>query len=237
MRASDQQFVRRLPMFADMQDAYFRSLMNAALLQTFPPHVLLIRQGELPDFLHVLVEGAVEMFGAHANRETTIQVIVPPATFIVVPVIREEVPLMSARTLVPSRVLMIPADAVRDIFGRDSAFARAVVKELALRFRDLVRALKSHKLRTGKERLANWILQTDAQNGSTGHLIMPFEKRLLASLLGMTPENLSRNFAALASHGVVNKGQDILIEDREKLQQLAQPDPLIEEFPDFDQSA
>jgi CRP/FNR family transcriptional regulator, transcriptional activator FtrB len=231
MRASDQQVVRALQMFADMQDAHFRSLMNAALLQTFPPHVLLIREGELPDFLHVLVDGIVEMFGSHANRETTIQVIVPPATFIVVPVIREEVPLMSARTLVKSRVLMIPADAVRDIFGRDSAFARAVVKELALRFRDLVRALKSQKLRTGVERLANWILQTDARNGSTGHLIMPFEKRLLASLLGMTPENLSRNFAALASHGVMSKGQAILIKDRKKLQRLAQQDPLIEELP------
>src|SRR6266478_1846085 len=145
MRASDQQVVRGLQMFADMQDAHFRSLMNAALLQTFPPHVLLIREGELPDFLHVLVDGTVEMFGSHTNRETTIQVIEPPATFIVVPVIREEVPLMSARTLVKSRVLMIPADAVRDVFGRDSAFARAVVKELALRFRDLVRALKNQK--------------------------------------------------------------------------------------------
>jgi CRP/FNR family transcriptional activator FtrB len=231
MRASDQQFVRDLPMFADMQDTNFHSLMNAALLQNFPPHVLLIREGELPDFLHVLVEGAVEMFGSQASRETTIQVIVPPATFIVVPVIREEVPLMSARTLVKSRVLMIPAEAVRDIFGRDSEFARAVVKELALRFRDLVRALKGQKLRPGVERLANWILQTDAQSGSTGQLVMPFEKRLLASLLGMTPENLSRNFAALAAHGVMTKGQAILIKNRNKLQRLAQPNPLIEELP------
>jgi CRP/FNR family transcriptional regulator, transcriptional activator FtrB len=230
MRASDQQFVRALEMFADMQDAHFRSLMNAALLQTFPPHVLLIREGELPDFLHVLVDGMVEMFGSHANRETTIQVIVPPATFIVVPVIREEVPLMSARTLVKSRVLMIPADAVRDIFGRDSAFARAVVKELALRFRDLVRALKGQKLRTGTERLANWILQTDARNGRTGQVALPFEKRLLASLLGMTPENLSRSFTALVPHGVMTEGRAIVINDRKKLQRLAQENPLIEEI-------
>ena len=235
MRASDPQVVRGLQLFADMEDEHFRSLMNAALLQNFPPHVLLVREGELPDFLYVLVDGAVEIFGSHANRETVIQVIVPPATFIVVPVIREEVPLISARTLVNSRVLMIPADAVRDIFGRDSGFARAIVKELALRYRDLVRALKNQKLRTGAERLANWIVQTDAQSGSTGHLILPLEKRLLASLLGMTPENLSRTFAVLASHGVMIKDQAILITDRKKLQRLAQPDPLIEELPpDFD---
>jgi CRP/FNR family transcriptional activator FtrB len=230
MRASDQQIVRALHLFAKMRESNFRVLMNAALLQTFPPHVVFIREGELPDFLHVLVAGAVEMYASHAGRETTLQVIVPTTTFILAPVILQEVPLQSARTLVKSRVLIIPGDAVRDIFGRDSAFARAVVAELALRFRDLVRALKGQKLRTSTERLANWILQTDARNGLTGHVILPFEKRLLASLLGMTPENLSRSFNALASHGVRTEGRGIVIKDREKLKRLAQEDPLIEEI-------
>ena len=231
MRASDQQVVRALRLFAKMRAANFRALMNAALLQNFPPHVVLIREGELPDFLHVLVDGAVELFSSHGDRDTTIQIIEPPATFILAPVIREEIPLKSARTLVKSRVLTIPGDAVRDILGRDAAFARALLAELALRYRDLVRALKGQKLRTGSERLANWILQTDARSGSTGHVIVPFEKRLLASLLGMTPENLSRSFATLASHGVMSEGRAIVITDREKLQRLAQQDPLIEELP------
>ena len=230
MRANDQQVVRALHLFAEMQEAHFRSLMSAALLQSFPPHVVLIREGELPDFLHVLVGGAVEMYASHGGRETTLQVIVPTTTFILVPVVREEVPLMSARTLEKSRVLMIPADAVREIFGRDTAFARAVVVELALRFRDLVRALKNQKLRTGTERLANWILQTDARTGRTGHVMLPYEKRLLASLLGMTPENLSRSFNSLTSHGVKTEARAIVIKEREKLQRFAQEDPLIEEL-------
>jgi len=228
MRASDLRVARSLPLFADMQQAHFRSLMSAALLQSIPPHVVLIREGELPDFLHVLVEGAVELFASHADRETTIQVIVPPATFIIAPIVLEELPLKSAQTLVKSRVLMIPADAVRRTFGRDAAFARAVVGELALRYRDLVRAIKAQKLRTGAERLANWILQTDASKGSSGRVTLPFEKRLLASLLGMTPANLSRSLAALASHGIVSEGRTIVIKNRKKLQRVAQENPLIE---------
>jgi CRP/FNR family transcriptional activator FtrB len=231
VRNSDRELVRALPLFREASEKHFEELMGAAFLQRFPPRVLLIREGELPDFLHVLVEGAVEQFAAHRARETTIEVLVPTTTFILAAVIRDEVYLKSARTLMQSRILMIPAAAVRDIFGRDSAFARAVVGELAARYRAVVRVLKSQKLRTGVERLANWILQTDAQNGSTGHVILFFEKRLLASLLGMTPENLSRSFAALASHGVVSEGRAILIKDREKLQRLAQENPLIEDVP------
>ena len=138
---------------------------------------------------------------------------------------------MSAGTLVSSKVLMIPAEAVREIFSRDSAFARAVVAELALRFRDMVRARSRIKscapppsgLPTGfcRQRLAS---------GHTGHLILPFEKRLLASLLGMTPENLSRGFATLAEHGLTTEGQAIIIRDRRKLQRLARENPLIEEI-------
>ena len=189
MRAADQQAVRALGLFAKMREAHFRTLMNAALLQGFPPHVLLIREGELPDFLHVLVEGTVEHFAEHRGRETTIEVLVPTITFILAAVIHDEPYLKSARTLTQSRVLMIPAGAVRDIFGRDSAFARAVVGELASRYRSIVRTLKNEKLRTGAERLANWIVHADAESGSTGRVVLPFEKRLLASLLGMTPEN------------------------------------------------
>lgn len=229
MRATDQQVVRTLELFAKMREAHFRKLMNAALLQSFPPRVLLTREGELPDFLHVLVEGSVEQFAAHRYRETTLEVLVPTTTFILAAVVRDAPYLKSARTLTQSRILMIPAGAVRDIFGRDSAFARAVVGELATRYRSIVRTLKNQKLRTGAERLASWILQADARSGSTGRVLLPFEKRLLASLLGMTPENLSRSFATLASHGVVSEGRAIVVKDRAKLQQVACENALIDD--------
>jgi CRP/FNR family transcriptional activator FtrB len=232
MRASDRRIVQALPLFGDMRETHFSALMAAALLQSFPPRVVLIREGELPDFLHVIVDGAVELFAGHRDRETTIEVIVPTTTFILAAVIRDEVYLKSARTIMQSRILMIPAGHVRDVFGRDSTFARAVVGELAQRYRTVVRTLKSQKLRTGAERLANWILQTDARNGATGHVTMPFEKRLLASLLGMTPENLSRSFAALGADVVASDSRSIVIKDRERLLQIAQPTPLIEELHD-----
>lgn len=228
MRPADRQLVRALPLFADMEEAHFSALMGAALLQAFPPRVVLIQEGELPDFLHVIVDGAVELFGSQRERETTIEVIVPTATFILAAVIRDEVYLKSARTLEDSRVLMIPASSVREVFDRDHAFARAVVGELALRYRGVVRALKSQKLRSGAERLANWILQADRRTGSTGRIALPFEKRLLASLLGMTAENLSRSFTTLAAHGVASQGRAVLIKDRARLQRLAQENPLIE---------
>src|SRR3974390_2025534 len=108
MRRSDVSVVRKLPLFCDMTDAHFGALSKAALLQKFPEHVTLIREGEVPDFLHILIDGAVELFATGDGRETTIDILRPVTTFILAAVVRDEVHLKSARTLTSSRVLMIP---------------------------------------------------------------------------------------------------------------------------------
>ena len=130
-------------------------------------------------------------------------------TFILAAVIRDEVYLRSARTLTPAQILMIPAQAVRDVFDHDAAFARAIVNELAARYRGIVRALKNEKLRNSTERLANWILQEEFHQGDNAQ----DRTRLSTSarwrrVSGMTPENLSRNLAQLAGHGVVKLRPD-----------------------------
>lgn len=228
MRRSHRDLVRELPLFREMAANHFDTLINAALLQKLPEHITLIQEGEPPDFLHILVEGSVELFAAWDERETTIDILRPVTTFILAAVIRDEVHLKSARTLTPARVLMIPAEAVRDVFGRDAAFARAIVNELATRYRGVVRILKDQKLRIGIERLANWILEEESRQGSPGRITLDHDKRTLSSLLGMTPENLSRNLAGLSAHGVTGVGRKIIISDRDALQRWAKPDPLID---------
>jgi CRP/FNR family transcriptional activator FtrB len=228
MRRSDTDLVRDLPLFRDMSAAHFNTLLNAALLQKFPERTTLIREGELPDFLHILVDGTVELFAGWNGRETTIDIIRPYTTFILAAVIRDEPHLKSARTLTPARILMIPAQAVRDAFGQDAAFTRAIVNELAVRYRSVVRVLKDQKLRTGVERLANWILEEDRLQGGQGRIALSHDKRTLSSRLGMTPEHLSRNLASLMAHGVSGGGREIVISDREALRGRARPDPLID---------
>jgi CRP/FNR family transcriptional activator FtrB len=188
----------------------------------------LINEGELPDFLHIVVEGTVELFASSNERQTTIRIVRPVSTFILAAVIRDGVYLKSARTLAPAHILMIPAAAVRDVFGRDARFARAVVNELAAHYRNLVRELKNQKLRTGTERLAAWILTEDRQQGSRGHVELTFDKRTLASRLGMTPENLSRNLVTLTTHGVSTRGRKIDIVDRDLLERCAKPNGLMD---------
>ena len=138
----------------------------------------------------------------------------------------------SGRTLEASRILVIPAEVVRGLFGQDSAFARAIVRELASGFRDMIKQVKNQRLRTSVERLANWIVQQNLLNGGIGRFTLPHDKRTLALRLGMTPESLSRNLAALNRHGVTARGRTVVIKDAVALTPFAKPSPSIDD-PDY----
>ncbi len=230
MRKSDIDLVRKLPLFADVQQKQLGVLLEGAFLQAFPPRLELTREGDRPDFLHIVVEGSVEVYGSLDERETALAILSPPRTFILAAVVRDEVYLTSARTLAQSKILMIPAGAIRRVFDEDAGFARAVVGELASRYRDLVRELKGNKLRTSQERLANYILRLAPKRGvGRSTITLPIEKRVLASYLGMTPEHLSRALVQLSAHGVAVAGQQLTITDKAALQRLANPRPLIDD--------
>ena len=229
MRASDIPLVRELDLFREMDEANFDELMQAAFLQRFPPQVQLITEGDPADFLYIMVEGAAELFAANNGRETSIEIVRPVSTFILAAVLRDAVYLMSGRTIENAQILMVPAENVRTLFARDHVFARAVVRELSGRYRAVVKSLKNHKLRNAVERLANCLLRTHAEQGGSGSLTLQVDKRTLAALLGMTPENLSRAFATLKPYGVEVNGREIRLNDLNALTTLARPSPLIDD--------
>ncbi len=124
---------------------------------------------------------------------------------------------------------MIPSTNVRDAFDADASFARAMAHELSTRYREIVKALKNQKLRTGVERLANYLLRQYGERASGGVFELQMEKSTLASLLGMTPENLSRAFATLRGYGVEVEGSQVQLTKLKDLTTLAKPAPLIDD--------
>ncbi|WP_375700243.1 cyclic nucleotide-binding domain-containing protein [Pseudophaeobacter sp. TrK17] len=228
MVESYRQDVRDLALFADMDQVHFDSLMRGSYVQNFPPRIDLITEGDSPDFLHVVVSGAVDLFSSWNGRETSMATVRPVSTFILAATIKDAPYLMSARTLEKSRIILLPSEDVRQVFEKDGAFARAIVTELSQCYRAVVKNTKDLKLRTSLERLANYLLRQMGRTGSSAFDLL-MEKRRLASFLGMTPENLSRAFKGLEPYGVRVDGNHIKIIDTEELKRFANPSPLIDD--------
>jgi CRP/FNR family transcriptional activator FtrB len=97
--------------------------------------------------------------------------------------------------------------------GLGAALARAMA-ELASEFADDLLQLK---LRTTVDRLGSYLLAL--ADGSDGQAVLPYEKKLVAANLGMSPESLSRAFAQLRSLGVSLVGRRVQFVDPEALRQ------------------
>lgn len=230
MRPSDLPQVRALRLFESMSDSSFAAVMQASYLQTFPAQLELIHEGEPADFLYVVLEGCVELFAKSNGREATMAMVHPVGTFILAAVLKDAVYLMSARTCDRSRLLLIPAQNVRETMESDELFTRAIVQELASCYRGVVKEYKSLKLRTSVEQLANRLLRYAGEfGGADGWFELPYDKKSLASLLGMTPENLSRSFNTLKPYGVEVNGSQVRLTDVKALETLAKPNALIDE--------
>jgi CRP/FNR family transcriptional activator FtrB len=221
--------LRELRLFRGMAEENFETLLQPAFLQRFPSHVILIRQGDAADFLHIVLDGLLEHFAVHDQREYGLFLTGPGDVFPLASVVGERPCIASVRVVEPSQVLMVPTGVFRAVFSRDLAFAQAAALELAATCRQTTKELASQKMRPSSERLANWILRQMAEGGHGGTLTLRIDKRTLASLIGTTPENLSRNFGILSGHGVSVRGRQIVVEDAAALTAFATPHPLMDD--------
>jgi len=226
MPQPDWTLVRGVPPFDGIEhDSTFDALKQAATFFRLPGNATLTHEGECPPFLHFVAEGEVELFGSHNGDSATFEVREAPVALLLDAVICSGPAPESIRTISPACIIRFSTDAVRNAFAHDVGFAWAVAAQIAEQRRRSVSALKAEKLLTGIDRLAYWISDMHQNQGATGYVDIRFNKRTLASQLGMTPENLSRNLALLAKRGIRTAGRRIYIENPRALEKPVSAHP------------
>jgi CRP/FNR family transcriptional activator FtrB len=217
----DLAFLRSLPLLGSASGEHAQRLAAAALRYTAPSHNILFAEGDRVHHLFVLVRGTVELFSEQDERRLTISVVRAAHTLQVCSILAERHPL-SARVLESSELVSIPAHLIVELLSRDAAFADAFARKLAKQSLEIIEDFKKHRLLNSTARIAHWMLEQNSQSGGNGQINIPFDKRVLASYLGMTPEQLSRGFAMLASSTVVKvDGRFVSILDAGLLTRIA----------------
>jgi CRP/FNR family transcriptional activator FtrB len=219
-----------LPVFQRLSSSKRKDLLRHAIKHSVAAGTVLFEQGEVPNFQIVVMSGSAQLFGRSAERrEVLIETVRAPDLVIPAAVVTGAPYLMQARVPEPSRFLLIHAAAFRVAVATDPALAQAIIGSLAQQFRRMVRQIKNLKLRSSTQRAGCYIQALAARQGTPGRAVLPYEKNLVASELGMTRESFSRALSSLEKCGLRVEGQTILIVDGARLAQECALDPLIDD--------
>ena len=209
-----------LPLFGSASEEHQHKLAAAASLRTASSRTILFGEGSRVEHLFILARGAVELFSEQDERRFTVAVVRATHAVGVSSLLAERHPL-SARILEPSELVCVPAKMMIELMGCDCGLAEAMAHKVTRESLQIIDNFKKHRLLNTTARIAHWMLQWESQSAGNGQIIIPFDKRVLASYLGMTPEQLSRGFATLGSAGVTVDGRMVVIGDRATLTRIA----------------
>lgn len=203
-----------MPLLADLPDAALATLLRRALVQTLPRTTVLCEQGEIPEFLHLVLSGSVTLVGRSPSGDETVVDFFGPGEVLIAPAVMLDAPyLASARIVNDARIAFIPADDVRQAMAAIPAFSHALAIQLARYWRRFIRQIKELKLQSGAERVAGYLVSLSSLREGSVKVTLPEDRKHVAARLGMTPESLSRAFVTLRPMGVAGKGRQVTVAD------------------------
>ena len=217
-----------VPLFERL-DTELRARLDAfTTVTTVAPDAVLSRQGDMPQTLHVLLDGQVALSSTAADGTTAlIEVLHPIDHFVLASVLSRLPYLMTARAVTRARLLAIDAAGLLDLVEREAQLANTLLRSVSREFRTMVRQVRDLKLRTAAQRLGCYLLARVKDGEAVkADFRLPFDKGLLAARLGCRQENLSRAFATLRAYGVETHGSRVILHDIPRLKALAVPDDL-----------
>jgi CRP/FNR family transcriptional regulator, transcriptional activator FtrB len=221
MRSSDLPLIRRSRLCAQVPQAQLTAMLAGCFVQRLPRGATPCRQGDKPDFLYVVLSGAVGLFVRGSRAETLVEFFGPGDVFILPAVMLDAPYLMTARLLEEGRILCWPAAVFRAQVRAHNELAYGVTLALSTYWRDLVLQIKDLKLLSAVERLCAMLLSLAPRKSGPVTVTLPGGRRLVAGRLGITPQSLSRAFAALRPLGVSGNGRAVTIADPRRLRELS----------------
>lgn len=131
--------------------------------------------------------------------------------------------LYDAVALTDARLVTIPTSAIYQQIARDAKFARRLVLMLCDRSYGILAELEAATTQRGAQRLAGYLESLGKDGASVGAVVqLPVSKTVVAALLGMKKETLSRLLRQFTSDRVIGmKRREIVILDPARLRAAA----------------
>lgn len=217
-------------MSADMVDLLGPLLQCGTTIEV-PPGTLLFSRGDPADRFFVVHQGQVKLFAVDADgSETVFQVFGSGAVFGLPAMIGLRYYPVDCEATQRTRIAAVSRQAAVAWLSSHPARLHDLLAALAGRYVHLADDLALLKVASPTERICGqflrlavdlglWPLEDDGDAGAEIHL--PWSRALLASRVGIAPENLSRALVRLRGDGIRLNGRTVRVASLQRLNELA----------------
>jgi len=214
------EFLGHLPIFRALDRVSRQELADAARAKRLVKHEYLFRRGDLPTGMYIVVVGTMKLSipAVRNNLEKVVEFIGPGEVFGEALMFLAHPYPTDAQALDDCLVIWIDRSDIDRLIDHDPLFARRMLTSLSGRFECLLHDIETISLHTADERLVDYLLR-QPREGDTTRLM--FNKRVIASKLGLKPETLSRSLQHLSAEGLISvNGARVQLLDEERLTRM-----------------
>jgi len=198
-----------------------KPLMADSNILTFTNHQRIYQPGDPATDVYVVLDGCVQIYRHTGDgRRAVVTIIGKGDAFSISSVLDDGVQKDTAEVVRHCRIMAIPSQIFMNWLQKTPEMAISVARYLSRSKREITDQLEQIQLKPTTTRLAEFLLRLAPENVKSTDVMLPCEKSVIASYLGMKPESLSRSLKELKSYGVSNRGRRVHINDRDLLSSL-----------------
>jgi CRP/FNR family transcriptional regulator len=219
----DSKAITWVPGFDGLSRENLEKIEAISTIRTFGKGETIFLEGDPGEGFYVVIRGRVKIYKASPEgKEAILHICCPGDHFGQVAVYAARTFPAGAEALETSKLLFLPRDAFVELMGKEPSLALNMLSVLSMRLRELTAQVESLALKEVPGRLASYLLYLSEKQEGGKRVVLDSSKSNLASMLGTTPETLSRIFSDFSSRGYIRVSQgEITLVNESDLKRLA----------------
>ncbi|MDR2945485.1 MAG: Crp/Fnr family transcriptional regulator [Candidatus Adiutrix sp.] len=212
--------IRRADFFSGLDAELTERLASIAVPKGYEAGEIIFEEGDPGLGFHLVAEGRVKIFKSQPDgREHLLHLFGPGEPFGEVAIFLGRGYPARAQAVAQTRTVFFPREALRNLIAQNPDLAFGLLAVLSQRLVRFAGLLEDITLKKVPARLAAFLLSS----AEGGRVELRLTKGQLASLLGATPETISRALGRLKKAGLISEEKsEIVIIDRLRLAELAE---------------
>lgn len=203
-----------MALFSKLDADTLMELAGKARFQRLPRREVLIKNGQKLTELHCVVEGVLKVYLLSCSGQQRVVSLLHPGESVGEALIvnRQPAPFF-AETLTPARLLILPARDMLDLIKVNSQAGLGLIQILSQKVQTLLQDLEGCCLQNALQRIAQYLCSLGCEQEGISEqggelqpvtIELPASKVVIASLLNLSAESLSRGLHQLAAEDLIS---------------------------------